>query len=111
MDVAPVLINERVLVPVRFVAYALDADVDWNEATSEVTLTIAAQGAAGGASLGGAGIGGNSLTFAIGEPAPGMDVPAQIIDGRTFVPIRFISEFFGAEVNRYEDTQSVEILR
>jgi len=95
MDAAPQIVNGRTLIPVRFVAQILGATVDWNDATSEVTLML----------------GGERLTFAIGETAPGMDVPAQIIDARTFVPLRFISEFFGAEVNWYEDTMSVEVIR
>jgi hypothetical protein len=95
MDVAPVIVDGRTLLPVRFMAYALGATVDWNDATREVTL-VTADGA--------------SLTFAIGAFAPGMDVPAQIIDGRTMVPLRFISEFFGATVEWDAATRTVEIL-
>ncbi|MCL2838318.1 MAG: copper amine oxidase N-terminal domain-containing protein [Oscillospiraceae bacterium] len=51
----------------------------------------------------------DELTLAIGETIAGMDVPAQIINDRTFVPLRFISEFFGATVEWDEDTQTVII--
>jgi hypothetical protein len=95
MDVTPVIQDGRTLLPVRFMAYAMGADVAWNENTREVTLTLD----------------GISLTFAIGETVSGMDVPAQIIDGRTMVPLRFISEFFGALVNWDEETQSIEIIK
>jgi hypothetical protein len=66
MDVAPVIENGRTLIPVRFMAYALGADVAWNAATREVTLTLD----------------GVPLTFGIGEvssslAAMGMDVPAH----------------------------------
>lgn len=37
------------------------------------------------------------------------DVPAQIIDGRTMVPIRFIAEALGVEVNWDASTNSVLI--
>lgn len=37
------------------------------------------------------------------------DVPPQIIDGRTMVPIRAVSEALGAEVNWDTDNQSVNI--
>lgn len=37
------------------------------------------------------------------------DVPAQIISGRTMLPIRAISEALGAEVNWVPETQSVYI--
>jgi hypothetical protein len=52
-----------------------------------------------------------SLSFAIGEMAPGMDIPAQIIGDRTMVPIRFVSEFFGATVNFDHDNRVIEIIR
>jgi hypothetical protein len=38
-----------------------------------------------------------------------LDVPPLIIKGRTFVPLRFISEAFGAEVNWDGETRSVRI--
>jgi len=95
MDVLPVIQNDRTLLPIRFVAYALGAEVDWNPATSEVTLTL----------------GEEALTFAIGQMAPGMDVPAQIMNERTMVPLRFISEFFGAVVHWDDVTRSIEIVR
>jgi len=94
MDVQPVIQDNRTLLPVRFMAYALGATVGWNDATSEVTLTL----------------GDKSITFAIGQAAPGMDVPAQIINERTMVPLRFISEFFGAVVNWDDTTRTIEVL-
>ncbi|MCL2224406.1 MAG: copper amine oxidase N-terminal domain-containing protein [Defluviitaleaceae bacterium] len=96
MDVAPVIEGGRTLLPVRFMAYALGATVGWNDATREVSLTLAD---------------GQSLTFAIGTAAPGMDVPAQIIDGRTMVPLRFISEFFGAQVDWNDATRTIEVFK
>jgi len=96
MDVEPIIQNNRTLVPLRFVAYALDAQVDWNRSTRVVTITRAD---------------GQTLSFAIGETAPGMDVPAQIMDNRTMVPLRFISEFFGAVVSWDAAERRVEIIR
>jgi hypothetical protein len=87
--------------PVRFMAYALGADVGWNEATREVSLTL----------------NGQTLTFPVdGTITPalaalGMDVPPMIIDGRTMVPLRFISEFFGAIVTWDDATRTIEIIR
>ncbi|MCL1845444.1 MAG: copper amine oxidase N-terminal domain-containing protein [Defluviitaleaceae bacterium] len=95
MDVTPTIVDGRTLVPVRFIAYALGATVNWNDATRTVSLAHD----------------GNNLSFAIGETAPGMDVPAQIIDGRTMVPLRFISEFFGATVEWCTYTRTVIITK
>lgn len=39
MDVKPILVNGRVLVPVRIVAEMLGAEVSWNDATKTVTVT------------------------------------------------------------------------
>ncbi len=39
LDVAPFLVGSRTLVPLRFVAQALGAAVDWNNNTSTVTIT------------------------------------------------------------------------
>jgi len=82
MDVRPVLVDGRTMVPARFVSYVLGATPSWYGPRQEVTITIGEQ----------------SVTFAIGELAPGMDVPAQIIQDRTMIPLRFVIEFFGAEV-------------
>jgi hypothetical protein len=95
MDVRPIVVNDRTLIPVRFIGEALGANIGWNDATREVTISID----------------GRTLTFAIGEMAPGMDVPAQIMGERTIVPLRFISEFFGAEVNWNEPNRSIEIVK
>jgi hypothetical protein len=39
LDVAPFLVGERTLVPLRFIASALGAGVNWNDSTSTVTIT------------------------------------------------------------------------
>lgn len=38
LDVAPFLVGSRTLVPLRFIAQALGATVDWNDSTSTVTI-------------------------------------------------------------------------
>jgi len=97
MDVVPVIVNDRALVPVRFIAENILnlPNVGWDHGTRTVTLYD----------------NGRNLSFAIGEMAPGMDVPAQIIGDRTMVPIRFVSEFFGATVNFDHSTRVIEITR
>lgn len=40
---------------------------------------------------------GNNVAFVNGQSVS-LDVPPQIINGRTLVPIRFVSENLGAEV-------------
>ena len=94
MDVLPTVVSGRTLLPARFVAQALGGTASWNSATRQSTITV----------------GGASVTLREGEIAPGMDVPVQVIDGRTMVPARFISETFGAVVRWDSATQSFEII-
>ena len=103
MDVLPVIQNNRTLIPIRFVAEALGAEVDWTPSTAYSP------------SLAHITINNETLSFAIGELTPelavlGMDVPPQIIRGRTMVPLRFVSEFFGALVIWDEETQGIKII-
>ncbi|MCL1845455.1 MAG: stalk domain-containing protein [Defluviitaleaceae bacterium] len=94
MDVRPANIDGRTMLPVRFLAYALGAEVDWLAETETVVLTLGEQ----------------TLSFGLGETVEGMDVPAQSIGGRTMVPLRFIGEFFGTEIEWDNDTRSVLII-
>jgi hypothetical protein len=94
MDVLPVIQDGRTLVPIRFIAEALGADVNWNGDTRKVTLTL----------------NGVALSFAIGEAVHGMEIPAQIINNRTFVPLGFVSEYFKATVNWCDETRNIEII-
>ena len=101
-DVAPQIIQDRVLIPVRFIATALQAEVEWDEASKTVIITE----------------GGKTIQLAIGQETwlngrsvAALDVPAQIIGGRTMVPVRLVSEAFGADVQWNPDTRSVHISR
>jgi hypothetical protein len=103
MDVLPIIVQDRILLPIRFIAYALGAEVDWSQATDYRPLTVHLT------------FEGQTLSFGIGELTPelealGMDVPAQIADSRTMVPLRFISEFFGAVVTWDGEARTAEII-
>jgi len=39
-----------------------------------------------------------------------IDVPATVVNGRTLVPLRFVAENFGVEVNWNANTQTVTIV-
>ncbi|MBO4343601.1 MAG: copper amine oxidase N-terminal domain-containing protein, partial [Clostridia bacterium] len=99
-DVPPVLQNDRTLVPFRAIFEALGATVDWDESTQtatavkgDITLKIT--------------VGDNKL-YKNGE-AIELDVPAQIINDSTLMPVRAVSEAFGCEVNWLDQTQTVVI--
>jgi len=99
-DVPPQLISGRTMVPMRVIFEALGADVDWDPATRKITaikedLVITLT------------IGSNVLTRN-GEDIQ-LDVPARLTGGRTLVPIRAVSESFGAEVDWVPATRTVVI--
>ena len=95
MDVKPQIQNGRTLIPVRFIAEKLGADVNWNAETRTATILLDEQ----------------ELSMTIGKALPGMDIPAQIIDNRTMVPLRFVAEHFDATVNWNPVTRTIGIVR
>lgn len=40
MDVAPILLNDRTMLPIRFIAESFDFNVGWNNGTRSVTITV-----------------------------------------------------------------------
>ncbi len=95
LDVPPTIYNNRTVVPLRFVSECLGADVEWVGETKTIEISLD----------------GNQLSVVIGETIPGFDTPAIIINGRSFVPIRYVSESFGADVIWYAQSKMVEIIR
>ena len=88
------------LVPLRFISEAFGASVDWNEALKVITInyrTLIIQLQVG------------SNVVLVGTERKELDVPPKIVNGRTFVPIRFISETFGATVNWDGTTKTITI--
>ena len=97
-DVPPTLKDGRVLVPFRKILESLGAEVSWDPATktvvadksnTEVVLRINEKGAY----VNEVTLGGKRL-----ENDVELDVPAEISNGRTLVPLRFVSESFDAKV-------------
>lgn len=97
----PVVENGRTLVPFRDVLEAMGAQVDWDNATKTVTCTL------GGKQVS-LTIGSDVMKVKGGEDVK-LDAVAQIIDTKTYVPVRAISEGLGATVNWLEDTDTVAI--
>jgi len=102
LDSAPVIVDGRTMVPVRFISEAIGAKVDWDADTK--TAVIVLDGKTIKLPI-------DSKTADIDGASVELDVPAQIINDRTMVPIRFISENFGATVNWDGDTRTVTVER
>ncbi|WP_051688298.1 stalk domain-containing protein [Desulfofalx alkaliphila] len=105
MDTAPYVDTQanRTLVPVRFVSEALGAKVNWNAETREVNITD----------------GGKDIMLTIGSNNVLVNGQTKVIDcaptvvlpGRTFVPLRFVSETLGATVDYDAVTKEITINR
>lgn len=96
----PVLENGTTLVPLRGIFEALGATVDWNQQQQLVTAERE----------------GTIVKLTIGSKSPtvngktvAISVPAQIRNGSTLVPLRFVSEALGATVNYDSATKTISI--
>ena len=99
-DQQPVIVNGRTLVPVRAIFEAMNAVVGWDSETN--TVASEREGTVIKIQIGASVMYKNDKQISI-------DVPAQIIGDRTFVPVRVISESFGASVEWDNDNRCVNI--
>lgn len=100
LTMPPVIIDDRTLVHIRSVAESFGSVVVWSDADRSVTVSRE-----------------NRLVFcAIDDPqafangqALQIDVPPKLVEQRTLVPLRFVIEGLGLDVNWDGSTQTVEI--
>lgn len=101
MDVAPQIVNNRAMLPARFIAEAMGAKVTWTEEEPnkvliekddiEIIIYI-----------------GSETAYVNGE-AKTLDSTAFLENDRTFTPYRFIAETLGASVEWIAEKQQVVI--
>ena len=89
-DVPPRIVNNRTMVPLRVIFEELGASIVWNNDTRTVTATKDD----------------TVISLTIGDASPTIngqpvtiDQPMFAVNGRTFVPLRFIAEAFGVKVD------------
>lgn len=100
-DADPVIQSGRTLVPMRKIFESLGAGVAWNDAEQ-------AAYAIGNGKLMIMSID-NKVVKVNGEDVVS-DVPVQLINGRTMVPLRFVSEMLGADV-QYDEVQGAVFIQ
>ncbi len=90
--------NGTTLVPLRVISEAFGAAVAWDDKTNSVSITL----------------GGCSILLIVGDKSCFVNGEEQLLaaapvvrDGSTMVPLRFISETFGADVQYDGQTQQV----
>ncbi|MBO5136113.1 MAG: copper amine oxidase N-terminal domain-containing protein [Clostridia bacterium] len=101
-DVAPKIVKDRTMLPIRFVAEKLGATVEWVDETQTAIVEL----------------GDIKISIVIGEGFATvngekieLDSPSFVEDDRTFLPIRFVMENLGADVLWHNDTQTVIITK
>jgi len=99
-DQPPIIMGSRVLVPLRGIFEKMGATVDWTASTRTVE-------AARGNTLVVLKIG--SRIARVNDRPVTLDVPAMVVRSRTLVPLRFISESLGANVEWREEARTVLI--
>jgi len=102
-DVAPVVVEGRTLVPVRFVAEALGASVNWDENTSTVVIST------GGASYSPPENSTGGIQILVNGQLISPDVPPRSVNGRVMVPIRYVAEALNCRVGWYDHANTVTI--
>ncbi len=102
-DVAPIIRNDRTMLPARFVAENLGASVSWDDVNQKVII----KGADGTRIE----IYVNSTTAYVNGVKKALDSPAFIEDSRTYTPVRFICDNLGASVKWDEINRRVTITK
>ncbi len=100
MDQPAYVKNGRTLVPFRFLAESLGATVSWDGKTKTALLTL--RNTEVKVVIG-------SKSAYVNKKSTSLDVPAEINGGRTFIPLRFVSEAFGAKVHYDSDSKTVSV--
>ena len=105
IDVPPTIVEGRTLLPIRWVAEPLGAEVGWDGNEKKVTVTLK----------------NTTIELWIGKniaKVNGVDTPIDptnpkvvpmIISGRTMLPVRFVAENLGCKVDWDQDTKTVTI--
>jgi len=105
LDSPPVIKNSRTLLPIRAVVEALGGTVSWSDSEKKVTVSL----------------GTNTIELWIGKSTAkvnGINKPIdstnskvvpEIINGRTMIPLRFVTENLGATVDWNDKTKTITI--
>lgn len=99
-DIPPIIVKERILVPIRSIGNHLNADVNWNQQSKEATIKTSNQ----------------EIILKLNSPIVVVNgekkeipygLPAMLInDARIMVPLRFVSEVLGCIVDWDQNTRT-----
>lgn len=95
-----IIVDNRTLVPMRSIFEAFDFSLEWDAETKAV------EAARGSFKVS---LNVDSHAALVNSYEKWLDVVPVIVDGRTFVPVRFVAESLGAEVEYDPSNQQVQI--
>ena len=101
-DVDPIIVDGRTLIPARAVFEKLGGEVGWYEWYVPQQVTVAYSGIRVNLMIG-------SNIAKVNGIDTFLDVPAQIVNSRTLIPVRFVSESLNFKVDWDDDTRTVSI--
>lgn len=105
IDVAPQIVEGRTLLPIKWVAEPLGADVAWDATDRKVTVSLGSTTLELWIGKGEALVNGRSVAI---DPQNAKVVPL-IVSSRTMLPIRFVAEELGADVQWDPVARSITI--
>ena len=100
MDAKPFISNSRTLVPLRFIIEAIGGDVQWDGDTRVVTVNSKGKNII---------LPIDSKKITVDGKEIAIDQAAIIKGDRTYVPIRFVAENLGMNVNYINESREIEI--
>mgnify|MGYP006308351013 FL=1 len=121
----PVIVNSRTLLPIRAVVESIGGDITWYPETKTISIDISGKsillsmknpvmveanvfmGDERGSGL--MNVYEGSKEIIVNGISEENDVPAMIINDRTFMPLRFIAETAGANVQWDQPTKTVTV--
>lgn len=100
MDAKPFISNSRTLVPLRFIIEAIGGDVQWDGDSRVVTVNSKGKNII---------LPIDSKKITVDGKEIAIDQAAIIKSDRTYVPIRFVAENLGMNVNYINESREIEI--
>ncbi|MGE5397054.1 MAG: stalk domain-containing protein, partial [Chitinophagales bacterium] len=106
MDTAPISKDKRTLLPIRYVATPLGADVNWDPVNQKVTVTLGNTVLELWVNKNIALVNGVEKHI---DPDNASVVPITVPPGRTMLPLRFIAENLGCDVDWDQIAQEAKV--
>jgi len=106
MDAAPIILESRTVLPIRYVAETLGASVDWQPDEQKVTTIFNGKTVELWIGQNSARVDGN---YKLIDPDNPNVVPVIIPPGRTMLPLRFIAENLGCRVDWNDTLKEVTV--